>query len=105
MTSGVDLNGIRVELIGDEIVVSRPRTVFLVAFRKHPYHSHLIVTRNWLSAFDSKPLAEFRALAASLAHEKAYSLGWRIEADKQKQARTGRAKLALVRKESPRESG
>jgi hypothetical protein len=61
------MSGICVELIGDEIVVWRPRTVFLVAFRIAPQQSHLVVTRSWLSSFSSKPLAEFRALAAQLA--------------------------------------
>lgn len=96
MTSCVGLHGIRVEVVGDEIVVWQPGTVFLVAFGKTADRSHLFVTRTWLSGFDSAPLAEFRALAAQLAAEKAYLLGWTIEADDRKRFRPARARLKLV---------
>jgi hypothetical protein len=78
MSIGVGLDGVRVELVGDEIVVWKPGTVFLVAFRKSPHQQHLVVTRNWLSSFTSKPLAEFRSLAVRLGADKARSLGWLV---------------------------
>ena len=59
--------GLRVHLDGEEIVVWQRGTVFLIAFKKAPRQPRLIVTRNWLPNFASKPLAEFRARAAQLA--------------------------------------
>ncbi len=59
--------GLRVHLDGEEIVVWHRGTVFLIAFKKAPRQPRLIVTRNWLPNFASKPLAEFRARAAQLA--------------------------------------
>ncbi|MGB6197140.1 MAG: hypothetical protein WBF49_12485 [Methyloceanibacter sp.] len=59
--------GLRVHLDGEEIVVWHRGTVFLIAFKKAPHQPRLIVTRNWLPNFASKPLAEFRARAAQLA--------------------------------------
>ena len=68
--------GLRVHLDGEEIVVWHRGTVFLIAFKKAPRQPRLIVTRNWLPNFASKPLAEFRARAAQLAVNKARALGW-----------------------------
>ena len=63
MSNSVE-DGIIVELDGDEIVVWKPGTVFLIAFKKPDHQRHLVVARSWLADFTSKPLAEFRALAA-----------------------------------------
>ena len=79
MSNSVE-DGIIVELDGDEIVVWKPGTVFLIAFKKPDYQRHLVAARSWLADFTSKPLAEFRALAAELAGNKARSLGWIVEA-------------------------
>jgi hypothetical protein len=71
---------LRVELDGEEIVVRRPGTVFLIAFEKVPNQRRLVITRSWLPNFTTKPLLEFRARAAQLALNKARSLGWIVEA-------------------------
>lgn len=73
-------SGLEVHLDGDEIVVCRRGTVFLIAFKQAPRQRRLIVTRNWLPNFASKPLAEFRAKAAQLAVIKARALGWGVVA-------------------------
>ncbi|HEX2447179.1 MAG TPA: hypothetical protein VHK26_03205 [Methyloceanibacter sp.] len=93
MSSGVELRGISVELVGDEIVVYKPGTVFLIAFKKPPHQRRLVVARCWLAGFDSKPLAEFRALAVQLAANKAHSLGWLVEAHDGKRTKPPGAKL------------
>ena len=77
MSNSVE-EGIIVELDGDEIVVWKPGTVFLIAFKKPDHQRHLVVVRSWLADFTSKPLAG--ALAAQLAVNKARSLGWIVEA-------------------------
>jgi len=59
--------GLKVHLDGEEIVVWQRGSVFLIAFKKAPRQPRLIVTRNWLPNFASKPLAEFRARAVQLA--------------------------------------
>jgi hypothetical protein len=79
MSNSVE-DGIIVELDGDEIVVWKPGTVFLIAFKKPHHERHLVVARSWLADFTSKPLVEFRALAAQQAVNKARSLGWIVEA-------------------------
>ena len=71
---------ISAELDGEQIVVSEPGTVFLIAFEKSPNQRRLVITRCWLSNFSTKPLLEFRAQAAQLALNKARSLGWTVEA-------------------------
>jgi hypothetical protein len=77
MSNSVE-DGIIVELDGDEIVVWKPATVFLIALKKPDHQRHLVVVRSWLADFTSKPLAG--ALAAQLAVNKARSLGWIVEA-------------------------
>jgi hypothetical protein len=71
-------SGLKVHLDGDEIVVWKRGSVFLIAFKLAPRQRRLIVTRNWLPNFASKPLAEFRARAAQLALNKARELGWGV---------------------------
>ena len=70
--------GLKVHLDGDEIVVWQRGTVFLIALKKAARQARLIVTRNWLPSFASKPLAEFRARAAQLAVNKARAIGWGV---------------------------
>ena len=77
MSNSVE-DGIIVELDGDEIVVWKLGTVFLIALKKPDHQRHLVAV--WLADFTSKPLAEFRALAVQLAVYKARSLGWIVEA-------------------------
>jgi len=64
--------GLRVHLDGEEIVVWQRGTVFLIAFKKAPRQPRLIVTRNWLPNFASKPLP------TQLAVNKARALGWGV---------------------------
>ena len=78
MSNSVE-DGTMVELDGDEFVVWKPGTVFLIAFKKPDYQRHLVAARSWLADFTSKPLAEFRALASELAFNQARSLGWIVE--------------------------
>ena len=77
MSNSVE-EGILVELDGNEIVVWKPGTVFLITFKKPDRQRHPAAARSWLADFTSKPLAEFRALA-ELAVNKARSLGWIVE--------------------------
>ena len=65
MSNSVE-DGLIVELDGDEIVVWKPVTVFLIALKKPDHQRHLVVVRSWLADFTFRPLAEFRALAAQL---------------------------------------
>jgi len=70
--------GLKVHLDGEEIVVWQRGSVFLIAFKKAPRQPRLIVTRNWLPNFASKPLAECRARAAQLAVKQGRALGWGV---------------------------
>lgn len=68
---------VHVELEGDEIVVTRSGTDFLVAYRKTPDRPNLTLSRSWISpnlatAFTNK----FRAAAFHAALVKARELGW-----------------------------
>jgi hypothetical protein len=67
MSNSVE-DGIIVELDGDEIVVWKPGTVFLIALKKPDHQRHLVVVRSWLADF------------TQLAVNKARSLGWIVEA-------------------------
>ena len=70
MSNSVE-DGIINELDGNEIVVWKPGTVFLTAFKKPKHRRHLVVTRSGLANFTSQPSAKFRALGAQLAVNKA----------------------------------
>ena len=68
---------LHVELDGDEIVVTRPRKDFLLAYRKRPDSPNLVLTRSWMSPTVSSPeISEFRAHAFQAAVSKARELGW-----------------------------
>ena len=79
MSNSVE-DGTIVELGGNKIVAWKPGTVFLTAFKKPQHRRHLVVTRSWLADFTSQPSAEFRALGAQLAVNKARLLGWIVRA-------------------------
>ena len=64
-------------LDGDELVVQKPATAFLLPFKKPEHQQHLVVTRSWLADFTPKLLAEFRALAVPV--NKARLLGWIVD--------------------------
>jgi hypothetical protein len=66
-----------VELDGDEIVVSKPGTDFLLAYRKRPDSPNLVLTRSWEKPTVTSPeISEFRAQAFQAAVAKARELGW-----------------------------
>ena len=72
--AGVELH---VELDGDEIVVTKPGTDFLVAYRKRFDSPTLKLTRSWEKPTVTSPeISELRAHAFHAAVSKARELGW-----------------------------
>ena len=72
--SAMDLH---VELLGDEIVVTKPGTDFLTAYRKRPDSPTLKLMRSWVDLHITSPeISEFRAHAFQAAVAKARELGW-----------------------------
>ena len=68
---------LHVELLGDEIVVTRPGTAFMTAYRKWPDSPMLSLTRSWVDPHTTSPaVSEFRAHAFQAAVSKARELGW-----------------------------
>ena len=66
-----------VELDGDEIVVTKPASDMMIAYRKAPDRPNLVLTRSWLEPTVSSPsISEFRARAFQAAVAKARELGW-----------------------------
>jgi hypothetical protein len=62
---------------GDEIIVTRPGTDMMTAYRKAVDMPNLILTRNWVEPTVSSPaISEFRAHAFQAAVDKARELGW-----------------------------
>ena len=49
------LDDLHVELLGEEIVVTRPKTDFLLAYRKRIDRPSLIVTRSWVDPHTTPP--------------------------------------------------
>jgi hypothetical protein len=61
---------IKVELVGDEIVITTPGTDFVLGYKKN-------LTRSWVAPTVSSPtISEFRAKAFQAAVDKARELGW-----------------------------
>jgi hypothetical protein len=61
----------------DEIVVTKPGTNFLLAYRKSVDQPRLVLTRSWMTLTPaSRAINEFRALAFQAAVTKARELGW-----------------------------
>jgi hypothetical protein len=72
--SAMDLH---VKFDGHEIIVTRPRTDMMTAYRKAPDRPNLVLTRNWLEPHVMSPeISEFRAQAFQVAVSKARELGW-----------------------------
>jgi len=72
---------LRVEVLGDEIIVILPATSYGVTYCKPDNSPHLIV-KNFLSKIDrGAPMTqeEFLARAGQAAKEKAQELGWIID--------------------------
>jgi hypothetical protein len=70
---------IKVELDGDELVVTRTGTGFMLAYRKRTDSPNLVLTRSWLKPTVASPeISEFRAHAFQAAVSKARELGWTV---------------------------
>ena len=70
---------LHVELLGAEIVVTRPGTAFMTAYRKRPDGPTLKLTRSWVDPHTTSPaVSEFRARAFQAAISKARELGWMV---------------------------
>ena len=72
---------LRVEVLGDEVIIILPATSYGVIYYKPTRSTHLLV-KNFLSKFDRGPLMtqeEFLARAWQAANEKAHELGWIID--------------------------
>ena len=68
---------LHVELLGDEIVVTRPGTAFMTAYRKWPDSATLSLARSLVDPHTTSPaIAEFHAHAFQAAVSKARELGW-----------------------------
>ena len=68
---------LHVELAGDEIIVTKPDTGMLTAYRKSPDRPNLILTRSWVEPTVTSPgISEFRAHAFQAAVSKERELGW-----------------------------
>ena len=68
---------IEVKFDGEEIIITRPETDFILAYRKRPDSPNLVLTRSWIEPTIASPMInEFRALAFQAAISKARELGW-----------------------------
>jgi hypothetical protein len=68
-----------VVLDGDEIVVTKPGTLLLLAYRKSVDEARLVLTRSSITGTRSTTaITEFRAQAFQAALAKARELGWRV---------------------------
>jgi hypothetical protein len=67
---------ITVELIGDEIVVTKPRTTFLLAYRKSIEEPRLVMTGSSMGKASPSAMHSFRAQAFQAANAKARELRW-----------------------------
>ena len=60
-----------------EIIVTRPGTHMMTAYRKAPDRPNLVLTRSWFEPTVSSPaISEFRAHAFQAAVAEARDLGW-----------------------------
>ena len=70
---------IEVKLDGEEIIVTKPGTDFMLAYRKRPDSPTLKLTRSWVDPHITSPaISEFRAHAFQAAVSKARELGWSV---------------------------
>ena len=66
---------IEVKFDGIEIIVTKPGTDFMLAYRERPDRPNLILTRSWIEPTTASPMInEFRALALKAAVSKAREL-------------------------------
>ena len=66
---------LHVKFDGHEIIVTRPGTDMMTAYRKAPDRPNLVLTRSWVIPI-SPEISEFRAHAFQAAVSKARELGW-----------------------------
>ena len=72
--SAMDLH---VKFDGHEIIVTRPGTDFILAYRKRPDSPNFVLTRSWEKPTVTSPeISEFRAHAFQAAVAKPRELGW-----------------------------
>ena len=70
-------HGIKVKFDGKEIIVTKPGTDFMVAYRKGADNPTLKLTRSWVGPhFPTQRSAQFRSSAFKAAVSKARELGW-----------------------------
>ena len=68
---------VQVKFDGTEIIVTRPGTDTMTAYRKASDRPNLILTRSWVDPHSTSPaVSEFRAHAFQAAVSKARELGW-----------------------------
>ena len=68
---------LKVKFDGQEIIVTKPGTDFMLAYRRRPDSPNLILTRSWEKPTVTSPeISEFRAHAFQAAVAKARELGW-----------------------------
>jgi hypothetical protein len=68
---------LKVKFDGQEIIVTKPGTDFMLAYRKRPDCPNLVLTRSWEKPTVTSPeISEFRAHAVQAAVSKARQLGW-----------------------------
>ena len=68
---------LHVKFDGHEIIVTRPGTDMMTAYRKAPDSPMLKLTRSWVDPHITSPeISEFRAHAFQAAITKARELGW-----------------------------
>ena len=66
-----------VKFDGQEIIVTRPGTEMMTAYRRVADKPNLILTRSWVEPTVTSPgISEFRAKAFHAAVAKARELGW-----------------------------
>ena len=68
---------LHVNFDGHEIIITRPGTDMMTAYRKAADRPNLVLTRSWVEPTVSSPeISEFRAEAFQAAVAKAPELGW-----------------------------
>jgi hypothetical protein len=67
---------IRVYVVGEEIVVTKPGTTFLLAYRKSVEEPRLVLRRSRIPPTTTSIRNAFRANAYQAANDKARELGW-----------------------------
>jgi hypothetical protein len=67
---------IKVELVGDEIVVTKPPSSFLIAYRKSHDEPRIVMTRSSMGRASPSAMHSFSAAAVQAANAKARELGW-----------------------------